>query len=129
MTGDDLATLLHEANRDAWESLTSALGMADGQPSPRVGRLVQHLSVTKRGYWEALASALGTPAVPGELNLDGVCDWEEALARTLSPAQLAVHVRYSERDLDAAALLRLNARHTVWHAGQIAALSRAPRLA
>ena len=129
MTGADLALLLGEANRADWESLASALGLADGQPPPRVGALVQHLSVAKRGYWEAVSGVLGLPAVPPELNLDGVCLWEVEQAAALSPAQLETTLDYSGKRLSVAELLRLNARHTVWHAGQIAALCSGPRLA
>ena len=129
MTGADLALLLSEANRADWNSLASALGLADGQPPPRVGALVQHLSVTKRGHWEAVSGVLGLPAVPPELNLDGVCLWEVERAAALSPEQLATELEYAGKRLSVAELLRLNARHTVWHAGQIAALCSGPRLA
>ncbi|WP_424949972.1 hypothetical protein [Deinococcus sp.] len=129
ITGPDLSTLLHEANHAPWESLASALGMADGQPPPRVGRLVQHISVTKRGYWEAVAAAAGTPLPSPELNLDGLCVWEVERAALLEPEQLAAPLTYSGAQMSVAELLCLNARHTVWHAGQIAALCNGPRLA
>ncbi len=129
MTAADLALLLSEANRADWESLASALALADGQPPPRVGALVQHVSVTKRGYWEAVSGVLGLPGVPPELNLDGVCRWEVEQAGTLSSVQLETTLDYSGTRLSVAELLRLNARHTVWHAGQIAALCGRPRLA
>ena len=129
MTGPQLARLLHDANSADWESLASALRLADGQPPPRVAWLVQHLSVTKRGYWEAISAALGAPKPPPELNLDGLCAWETAQAQQLSAEGLAVHLDYSGTRLSVADLLRLDARHTVWHAGQIAALCRGPRLA
>jgi uncharacterized damage-inducible protein DinB len=129
MTGPELALLLDESSRAAWESLASALGMADGQPPPRVGRLVQHISVTKRGYWEAVAGVLNVPQPPAELNLDGLCVWEVQQAAQLVGAQLETRLEYSGATMSVAELLRLNARHTVWHAGQIAALSRGPRLA
>ena len=141
--------LLDEANHARWESLASALGMADGQPHPRVGRLVQHVSVSKRGYWEAIAAAIATPRQPSdqpspdqlfsdqlfsdqpppELNLNGVCLWEVQRAAALSDEQLATVLTYSGRQMSVSELLRLNARHTVWHAGQIAALSSGPKLA
>lgn len=144
-----VSQLLDEANHARWESLASALGMADGQPHPRVGRLVQHVSVSKRGYWEAIAAAIATPRQssdqpspdqlfsdqlfsdqpPPELNLNGVCLWEVQRAAALSDEQLATVLTYSGRQMSVTELLRLNARHTVWHAGQIAALSSGPKLA
>ncbi|WP_407539681.1 hypothetical protein Q0M94_16120 [Deinococcus radiomollis] len=129
MTSAELAQLLSEANSADWESLASALKLADGQPPPRVAWLVQHLSVTKRGHWEAIAATLGTPLPPPELNLNGLCLWEVGQAQVLSAEGLAAPVDYSGARLSVAELLRLNARHTVWHAGQIAALCRGPRLA
>ena len=132
-----MSQLLDEANHAHWESLASALGMADGQPHPRVGRLVQHVSVTKRGYWEAIAAAIATPQQPPdqalqpppELNLNEVCLWEVQRAAALSDGQLATALTYSGKQMSVSELLRLNARHTVWHAGQIAALSSGPKLA
>jgi uncharacterized damage-inducible protein DinB len=38
----------------------------------------------------------------------------------LSLEQLEIKVEYSGRELSIAALIRLSARHSVWHAGQIA---------
>ena len=145
--GPLISRLLDEANHAHWESLASALGMADGQPHPRVGRLVQHVSVTKRGYWEAIAAAVasyqqsgpqqpqGHPSPdqalqpPPELDLNAVCLWEVQRAAALSDGQLATVLTYSGKQMSVADLLRLNARHTVWHAGQIAALSSGPKLA
>lgn len=129
MTGAQLATLLREASFDEWESLQSALKLADGQPPPRVGWLVTHLSVTKREYWELIRGALGTPSPPPELNLDGLCRWELETTSGLDVGQLDTTLLHSGRALTVDELLRLNARHTVWHAGQIAALCSGPRLA
>ena len=134
-----ISRLLDEANHAHWESLASALGVADGQPHPRVGRLVQHVSVTKRGYWEAIAAAAVTPRQPSdqslsnqpppELDLTAVCLWEVQRAAALSGEELQTTLTYSGKQMSVADLLRLNARHTVWHAGQIAALSSGPKLA
>ena len=138
-----VSRLLDEANHAHWESFASALGMADGQPHPRVGRLVQHVSVTKRGYWEAIAAAMATPRQPQgqpspdqsslnqpppELGLNAVCLWEVQRAAALSGEELQTTLIYSGKQMSVADLLRLNARHTVWHAGQIAALSSGPKL-
>ncbi len=139
-----VSRLLDEANHAHWESLASALGMADGQPHPRVGRLVQHVSVTKRGYWEAIAAVMAMPRQPQgqpspgqslsdqpppELDLNAVCLWEVQRAAALSDEQLQTTLTYSGKQMSVAELLRLNARHTVWHAGQIAALCSGPKLA
>lgn len=124
-----VSQLLDEADHARWESLASALGMADGQPHPRIGRLVQHISVSKRGYWEAIADALSVPGPPPELDLNGVCRWEVERAAGLGAGQLATVLTYCGRPLSVSELLRLNARHTVWHAGQIAALCSGPKLA
>jgi len=129
LSGAQLAQLLHEAARAAEGSLASALALADGQPPPRVGALVQHVSVLKRSCWETVAGALGTPAPPPELNLDGLCAWEVEAAAGLTAAQLTARLVSSGTETSVAELLRLNARQTVWHAGQIAALCGSPRLA
>jgi uncharacterized damage-inducible protein DinB len=124
-SGADLALLLQEANHADWESLNSALKLADGQPHPRVGWLVQHISVTKRDYWKAVSAVLNTQGPPPELNLDALSVWEVEQAAALSPEQLSAQLQpaYSDETKTVADILRLNARHTVWHAGQIAALS------
>ena len=127
--GTQVSQLLDEANHAGWESLASALGMADGQPHPRVGRLVQHISVTKRGYWKTIADTLTVSEPPPVLDLNGVCRWEVERSAGLSAGQLATVLTYSGRQMSVAELLRLNARHTVWHAGQIAALCSGPKLA
>ncbi len=129
MTGPELAGLLQEASFGEWESLQSALKRADGQPPPRVGWLVTHLSVTKREYWKLVRGALGTPSPPPELDLAGLCRWELETTSGLEAGQLDTMLLHSGRALTVAGLLRLNARHTVWHAGQIAALCSGPRLA
>ena len=129
LSGPQLARLLHEADRATEGSLASALALADGQPPPRVGALVQHVSVLKRGCWEAVAEAIGTPAPPPELNLDGLCAWEVEVAAGLGENQLVATLEFNGTRMSVAELLRLNARQTVWHAGQIAALCGGPRLA
>lgn len=129
LTAPQLAFLLDEAFQADWESLRSALNTADGQPHPRIGWLTQHLSVTKRGYWRTLADVLHTLPAPPELDLDALCRWEVQVVAMLTPAQLETPLEYSGSPMTVADLLRVNIRHTVWHAGQIAALGRAPRLA
>ena len=90
---------------------------------------MQHLSVLKRGYWETLSERLGTANPPPEFNLSALCRWEEEQASALTPDQLAATVQADGQTFTVAALVRINARMTVWNAGQIAALCRGPRLA
>ncbi|ULH15036.1 DinB family protein [Deinococcus sp. KNUC1210] len=129
LTPAQLSRLLDEAFQADWESLHSALRTVEGQPHPRIGWLTQHLSVTKRGYWQALSEVLPTASAPPELDLDGLCRWEVAAAAALTPEQLKTPLTYSGTPMTVGDLLRVNIRHTVWHAGQIAALGRAPRMA
>ncbi|WP_407571254.1 hypothetical protein [Deinococcus altitudinis] len=138
-SGPLLALLLSEANgargagsREAGTgeaSLSAALALADGQPPPRVAWLVQHLSVLKRACWETLSAHLGTAAPPAEFDLSALCRWEEGQAAVLTREQLASTVQAGGQPFKVSGLLRLNARNTVWIAGQIAALCRGPRLA
>jgi hypothetical protein len=46
--------------------------------------------------------------------------FESKVTAALSLEQSAVVLEYSGRELSVAALIRLSARHSVWHAGQIA---------
>ena len=129
MTPEDLATLLDEANHAPWESVRSALEKMDGQPHPRIGWLTAHLTQTKRTYWQLVAAATHTSPPPDDLGLTRLMTWEVGAARHLSPADLMAALSYGDQPWTVEALLRLNARHTVWHAGQIAALARQARLA
>lgn len=122
---DELLETLRDANFDAWESVTSALSGAGGQVPPRVAWLLQHIHDTKRAYWQLIANATNTAPAPGDLDLPGLMRWELPALAALSGAQREVVAEYAGRALSVAALVRLNARHSVWHAGQIAALSRA----
>lgn len=128
MTPEDLATLLDEANHAPWESVRSALAMVDGQPHPRIGWLTMHLAETKRNYWAVIAAATGCPTPPDDLGLTRLMAWEVEATRQLAPAALGLPQTYQEGGT-VASLVRLNARHTVWHAGQIAALAKRERLA
>ena len=120
----NVAMLLHEANFDPWESLTSALSRAAGLVPPRVAWLTEHVATTKRTYWTLVAQATRLPAPPPDLDLDGLLSWEVEAAGRLTPEHLATRVTYGGREFTVEGLLRLNARHTAWHAGQIAALCR-----
>jgi hypothetical protein len=126
---EDLATLLDEANHAPWESVRAALATIDGQPHPRVGWLTSHLSATKREYWTLISGATGSPAPDDDAGLTRLMAWEVGAARGLSAGALAQSVQHGGQTLTVAELLRLNARHTTWHAGQIAALAGRVRLA
>lgn len=128
-TPDELATLLDEANHDPWESVQAALALIDGQPHPRVGWLTTHLRATKHEYWTVIAAATGTPAPPDDAGLTRLMTWEVQAARSLRPEVLDVAVAHAGRTFTVAGLLRVNARHTAWHAGQIAALAPTERRA
>lgn len=132
-----LATLLDEANQHPWESVRSALAGADGQPHPRIAALASHLSATKRQYWTLIAEAArnegnnedAVPFPPEDAGLTRLMEWEVAAARALPEAVLTLNVTHSGTLMTVSELLRLNARHTAWHAGQIAALARRERSA
>ncbi len=128
-TADQLAQLLHEANAHPWESVQAALDGIEGQPHPRVAWLTTHLSVTKREYAALIAAAAGAPTPPDDAGLSALMAWEVEAVLTLTPAQLAARLTHAGMDLSVADLIRLNARHTAWHAGQIAALKPRTRMA
>lgn len=128
MNAADLALLLDEANHAPWESVKAALAMVDGQPHPRIGWLTTHLAETKRNYWAVIAEVTGCPTPPDDMGLNRLMVWEVEATRQLSPEALLLPQTYQEGGT-VASLLRLNARHTVWHAGQIAALAKRERLA
>ncbi len=120
---DQLRALLEEVNFDSWESVSSALSMARGQVPPRMAWLTLHLADTKREYWRLIAQVTGTPAPPAEADLSALMEWEMAAVSRLGEGQLGLETGYAGRVLSVAALIRLNARHSAWHAGQIAALA------
>lgn len=124
-----LATLLDEANHHPWESVRSALAGADGQPHSRIAALASHLSATKRTYWTLIAGAAAVPPPPDDAGLTRLMEWEVDAARALPESALALTVTHSGTSLSVSELLRLNARHTAWHAGQMAALAQRERLA
>lgn len=119
-----LAMLLDEANHHPWESVQAALNKVDGQPHPRIGWLTMHLTETKRRYWTLVAQTTGITPPPDDAGLTRLMAWEVEAARTLPPERLDLPVEYGDQPFTVAALLRLNARHTAWHAGQIAALAK-----
>lgn len=118
-----LALLLDEANHAPQESVQSALAGLDGVQHHRVSGLISHLTQTKRASWAAVAAATGTVPPPDDAGLRRLMAWEVEQARQLSPEQLCAELTYSGQVMTVAELLRLNARHSVWHAGQLAALA------
>lgn len=133
-SADALATLLEEANQHPWDSVRSALADVEGQPHPRIAALASHLTATKRQYWTLIAAAANAggntvPPPPDGAGLTRLMEWEVAAARALPESVLSLLVTHSGTPLSVSELLRLNARHTAWHAGQIAALARRERSA
>lgn len=124
MTPEDLSTLLDEANHHPWESVKAALSKVDGQPHPRIGWLTTHLTETKRTYWTLVAEVTGILPPPSDAGLTRLMAWEVEAARKLPPESLTSLIDYEGTPFTVASLLRLSARHTTWHAGQIAALAR-----
>lgn len=120
---DDLYHTLREANFDAWESVQQAGALAVGQVPPRVAWLLQHIFDTKHSHWTLVAERLGTPGPPDDLDLNALMAWELSALAGLTSEQRQAGLTYAGRSFDVAALVRLNARHSVWHAGQIAGLS------
>ncbi|WP_288482489.1 hypothetical protein [uncultured Deinococcus sp.] len=128
-SADQLAALLDEADHAPWESVRAALSGVEGQPHPRIGWLTTHLAVTKREYWGLIAAATGAPPPPDDYGLTRLMAWEIGAARALSDDALTRRVVHAGAEFGVAELLRLNARHTAWHAGQIAALADRSRSA
>jgi hypothetical protein len=124
-----LSMLLDEANHHPWDSVRSALAGADGQPHPRIAALASHLTATKRQYWTLIAEAASVLPPPDDAGLTRLMAWEVTAARALPESALALTVTHSGTPLTVSDLLRLNARHTAWHAGQMAALARRERSA
>lgn len=116
--------LLSEANADTWESLGAAMNGLES-PSGRAVWLLEHLHDTKREIWTLIAAVTGRPSPP-ELPLLELCDWEVKAAGLLTDEQWRQSVVHSGRTFDVSGLVRQSARHTVWHAGQLAALLASP---
>jgi uncharacterized damage-inducible protein DinB len=111
---DSLHALLHEANFDDWESVRSTMA----RTGPRVERLLAHILETKRMYWTLIAEH--GQLEPPPATLEALLHYELEAVRQLDATQLAQTLEYSGRSLTVAQLIRLSARHSMWHAGQIA---------
>ncbi len=111
---DELALTLLEANEHDWESVRSVIN----RDTPRARRLLAHILETKHLYWTVISSACDLEPPPMEL--EEIMRYELEQVRRLTPEQRAITLEYSGQTMSIAALVRLNARHSAWHAGQIA---------
>jgi uncharacterized damage-inducible protein DinB len=116
---DELYQQMFEANFANWESVKSVQHIT----GPRSERLMAHILETKRMYWKIIAKACKLPAAPSGL-LDGaleeVMNYELEQIAGMDAATRATPLKYGSQRMTAASLIRLAARHSVWHAGQIA---------
>lgn len=113
--------MLQAANFDAWESVQSVLDKMPGTPPEHAQWLEQHILETKLEYARLIAGALSRPNPP-EYDLPALMTWEVEEAKTLSPDDLNVNLQYSQRTMTVREVLSFNIRHSIWHAGQLAAL-------
>ena len=112
----ELYAMLEEANFDAWESVQSVLE----HTGERAERLRAHILETKCKYWNLIRTACELPEPPETLS--GVMKYELEVVGQLTPEQLEIPLDYG-RTMTVAGLIRLSARHSVWHAGQIALIT------
>ncbi|WP_034338845.1 hypothetical protein [Deinococcus misasensis] len=106
--------LLQESSFDPWESVSSIL-KARG---PRANRLQQHILETKKMYWALIGQITPINTPPDEL--PEMLLWEIEQVQCLSEDVLDSPLLYCGREMTVEALVRLSARHSVWHAGQVA---------
>ncbi len=111
---DELHLTLFEANEHDWESVRSVIN----RDTPRARRLLAHILETKHLYWTMIAAACDLEPPP--MGLEEIMRYELERVRRLTPEQRALTLEYSGKIISIAALVRLNARHSAWHAGQIA---------
>jgi uncharacterized damage-inducible protein DinB len=116
---DGLYQQMFEANFANWESVKSVQHIS----GPRAERLMAHILETKRMYWKIIAKACKLPAAPSGL-LDGaleeIMQYELEQIEQMDADTRATPLKYGSQRMTAASLIRLSARHSVWHAGQIA---------
>lgn len=111
---DELVEFLNDANFDPWESVSSILEVT----GERALRLRAHILETKLLYWNLIATTHQLEQPPTRL-LE-LMHYELRITRSLTFEQLRCELEYSGRIMTVSALIRLSARHSVWHAGQIA---------
>jgi hypothetical protein len=114
---DELALTLLEANEHDWESVKSVMD----RDTPRARRLLAHILETKHLYWTIISDACDLEPPPMEL--EAIMRYELEQVGSLTSLHRAIRLEYSGKTATIAELVRLNARHSAWHAGQIA-LSR-----
>jgi uncharacterized damage-inducible protein DinB len=116
---DELYQQMFEANFANWESIKSVQHIT----GPRAERLMAHILETKRMYWKIIAKACKLPAAPPD-TLDGALEeimhYELEQIEHMDAATRTTPLKYGSQRMTAASLIRLAARHSVWHAGQIA---------
>lgn len=115
---------LQAANFDPWESVQSVLEKLPESPPEHARWLVRHILETKLEYASLIAGALSRCGPPEGItsDLSSIMAWEVREAETLTPTDLTQPLRYCQRTMTVGEVLSLNARHSVWHAGQLAAL-------
>ncbi len=113
MPEDELLEIVRDSNFYKWESVTSVLS----DTSPRATRLLEHIRETKHMYWSIIAKKCKLEAPPHDL--EALMSYELEQTAALSPESRALKVRYG-KTMTVSTLIRLCARHSVWHAGQIA---------
>ncbi len=111
---DELHQQMYEANFADFESIKNVQHITD----PRAERLMSHILETKRLYWKIIARACKLPPPPDTLEAAMHCALEQIAG--MNAASRATKLRYGTQRMTAAALTWLSARHSVWHAGQIA---------
>jgi uncharacterized damage-inducible protein DinB len=116
---DELYQQMFEANFANWESVKSVQHIT----GPRAERLMAHILETKRMYWKIIAKACKLPTAPSgstEGALEELMHYELEQIAAMDAATRATPLKYGSQRMTAASLIRLAARHSVWHAGQIA---------
>jgi hypothetical protein len=110
---DELLEVVWDSNYNQWESVTSVLAIK----TPRAERLLEHIRDTKQMYWKIIAKKLKLPKPPS--GLTELMAYELEQTAGMSTEARAALVTYGEK-MTVSRLVRLSARHSVWHAGQIA---------
>jgi hypothetical protein len=111
---DPLYTQLYDSSFDPFESLTSVMH----KTGSRATRILAHILETKQMYWNLIREVCSLEPPPNSLS--EMLAYELAQVLELSATQRQLKIDYSETTQTVEDLIRLNARHTVWHAGQIA---------
>jgi uncharacterized damage-inducible protein DinB len=111
---DGLYQQVFDANFANWESVKSVQHIT----GPRAERLMAHILETKRMYWKIIAKACKLPTAPK--TLEALMNYELEQVAQMDAATRATPLKYGSQRMTAASLIRLSARHSVWHAGQIA---------